>query len=281
VVETEHGEAPHRPPHAHGTGHEIPTSQTEIGSETHEPVAADSADEDLVPFGNNLLSVDDALNQLYRCRIREQAAIWKQRDQLALLQGDESRRTRRRRQLTTKNNRHNKKTAGKVTPEADEPMYQHLVPGDTALKTSHTSQLLDMKLASEKQRNLASSTSTHKITYHGRTSKQVGTAHKDHNQGGREENVAESLDETRSVLGHPGIITGDKGGTSGEGCYTAGRHGRAKDLGGEHVGLEGAQTADDFDRLDRAVGVAIANPDGILLILNARHFGGLIIGSQA
>lgn len=218
VVETENGEAEHRPPHAHGTGHEIPTGQTEIGSETHHPVAADSADEDLVPFGNNLLGVDEVLNQLYLCRIREQAAIWKQRDQLALLQGHESRRTRRRTQLTTKDNRHNKKRAGKVTPEADEPMQQHLMPGDTALKTSHTSQLLDMKLAPEKQRNLASSTSTPKITYHGRTSKQVGTAHKDHNQGAREENGAGNVDETRSVLRHPGKITGDKGGTSGEGC---------------------------------------------------------------
>lgn len=72
------------------------------------------------------------------------------------------RRTRRkkRQKLTTKDNRHDKKTAGEITPEADEPVQQHLVPGDTALKTSHTSQLLDKKLASEKERNLASSTST-------------------------------------------------------------------------------------------------------------------------
>lgn len=75
VVETENGKAEDRPPHAHGTGHKIPTGQTEIGSETHEPVAADGTNEDLMPFGNNLFVVDEVLDHLYLCRIREQAAV--------------------------------------------------------------------------------------------------------------------------------------------------------------------------------------------------------------
>lgn len=75
VIETENGEAEHRPPHAHGTRHEISTGKTEIGSETDEPVAADSADEDVVPFGNNLLGVDVVLNHLDLRRSREHAAI--------------------------------------------------------------------------------------------------------------------------------------------------------------------------------------------------------------